>query len=126
MLLMIRPLVAGGFQSRYKLIHGPHAEHLVTQGMSGFKSAPADGNPDMHFLVFPQPLQINMNSSPASRQATTTSFHVRSVQYWHIILPFDGAKYDVWRSVVGKSNIAFVSALFVDVTWSVGRVSQSV
>jgi hypothetical protein len=42
LLLMFRPLVTGRFPSRYELIHGPHTEHLVTQGMSHFKSAPAD------------------------------------------------------------------------------------
>jgi len=89
---MIRPLVRGRFQSRYELIHGTHTEHLITQVMSQFKSAPANGNPDMHFLVFPQPLQANANSSPASHQATTTSFHIHSVHYWLIILPFDDAK----------------------------------
>lgn len=93
-----------------------HTERIVTQGMSQFKSAPADGNPDMQFLIFPQLHQANTNSSSASRQATTTSFHIRSIHYWLITLPLEGAKYDVWKSVVGKSNIAFVSALFVDVT----------
>jgi hypothetical protein len=67
----------------------------------------------MHFLIFPQPLQANANSSLASRQATTTYFHIRSVRYWLIIPPFDGAKYDVWKCAIGKSNIAFVSALFL-------------
>lgn len=58
LLLMIRLLITGGFQStRDELIHGPHTEHLVTQGMSRFKSAPADGNPDMRFLVLPHPLK---------------------------------------------------------------------
>jgi hypothetical protein len=33
-------------------------------------------------------------------------------------MPFGGAKYDVWKSVVGKNNIAFVSPFFVDVAWS--------
>jgi hypothetical protein len=114
---MIHPLVRRGrFQSRYELIHGTHTEHLITQGVSQFISAPANGNPDMHFLVFPQPLQANANSSPASLQATTTSFRINSVHYRLIILPFDGAEYDVWKSVVGKSNMTYVSASFVDDT----------
>jgi len=112
---MNRPLVTGRFQSRDELIHGPHTEHLVTQGMSRFKSVPANGNPDLHFLVFPQPLQANANGSPASRQATTTSLHIHSVHYWLIILSFDGAKYDVWKSVVervtSRSFLRFLSTL---------------
>ena len=51
LLLVISPLVRGRFQSRYELIHGTHTEHLITQGMWRFKSAPVNGNPDTHFDI---------------------------------------------------------------------------